>query len=82
MLFQYVTNDPEHMGIRIFVGKDTASYDGWERTKQIGEYMCAFASAPGRYQCNFLYEGNEYCVTAGSRDDLLLIVENLRKPEK
>ena len=76
-LISFVTNNPEHVGFSICLNK-TGTFASWEETEKIGNYDCAFASAPGWYQCNFNDNGNSYSITAESREDLILILTNLK----
>lgn len=74
----YVTNDPNHMLIRIRINKEIDLLNVYGQTEQIGDFVCGIISESDHCQCNFDYNGDGYSITAKNHKDLILILENLK----
>lgn len=73
-----MTNDPSTCSVQIYLGKEIDLSERVEKPERIGEYDCAFTITPGWCQCDFNYNGNGYTITAKTKEELTLILNNMK----
>lgn len=74
----FVTNKPSDLSVFVYLDKEITEMTSYEKTEQIGLYLCNFLISPESYQCEFDYNGNGYTIVAKNYNDARLIIDNMK----